>query len=754
MVKYHVRLPPLYYLLIDFNNKDIVMTVDNKARRRATRAKKIATDAQVLGTGTITPDAYLTGVDIAPTLNNIFADTSGPVVVRAEARPYRSNGLGGSWACNRLGSSVYVPARKHLYGSGDPTSFRPLSTGTDSDLFRFNVSSDGNTPSVNLPLGFSSSVSGIVAVNRDETGAITTNVQNICKYAGQHEFYNIFSLSFQTIVRQTTGGNSYSDLTRIVRLRSQSQPDTNVGGTRAALAHLPTNGDGFVISQISNDGPIYSGGSQFPRGYTVFLTARTGGRISEIINGDVRLNACSSFEAANFHMEYGFVQGYSSSGHYRTMMFYMRGDQTVNGVDDPVVGVPFQLTKSNDVNLNNYFSSVSHISFIYAAGWTHPYTTTKGNFLIEYAQSVNFDQLYRVYYTTDGQINNIFGSTQAQSDSQIANSDTCYLDFNNYSHFASKRASWSVGPTNGSYIGGRWDFSINCGKLNVSVGIVSALSGTIVMPVPSGSTNPILQAQSQVQWTQPTGTYYYKVAMLYDKIRMIGYVGTYEFSQTLTNGSNTLPKLGLDTGIRGTPTMVRVYRGASTGSYNAYVDIPVIAATALIDNGTDVCGFSWIARTAGAADTFNTGGDNLHSFSIKSANYESGSDAYGNVELVMIQNAQISVGGWRRGDKVMLRDPVGENGLVKLGWLRMTNCTSAAPAHTLYTDWMPIMQQTPHGSRTTTQLQTASGTVNTQWKSTGLRVFNSTTLKWVTAQGSTATSTWIEDGTGTVYTPV
>ena len=683
--------------------------------------------------------ARTTSVDSATSLTSIFADNNTPPVTIAVG-PYDDNTLGSSWACARIGSSVVIPASKHLDGLGTLTQFRPLAALGANPMFRMNVNADG-TPVVTLPLGISSKVSGVWVVNRDEAGNIMSNLGPIFQFHGQNSFEDIFVLNPRTIIEQATGGNAYCDMTTIRRLRAGSQYADG-----SYLVNLRSNGDAFVIDGLTNDTPYDpTGANRKMRGYSIRAISRTGGRISAIVNGDIRMSYCSSIEVKDLHMEHGYVLLESTSGELGNAMFYMRGDQT-GGVDDPVVVVPLQIVSadsSRDTKRGGALG-VHDVQFLYLYGWGSPLIPfgTQGNFQIDSPQLVTIDRLYRVAQTVDATFNAVMGSIQTLTTTQTSQSELCARDFNAYSHFASVHCQWEYGDAYGSQPRGRWLISTSQPSLlSLPAGGISALASVAVSPSGANTT-----------WQLSSATYYYKLVAYQDIQRAVGIAGT-EASLALTAAGN-IAQATLDPVIRGRQVMLRLYRGTSSGSYSSYVDIPWVGSGgALLDNGADCNGFVWISRTPGAVDAVNDIGV-TKAYMLRPSEFTTGSDAYGNAEITTSVNTLPTVGAWRIGDKVMFRDGMGENGLVKLGWLRCTNCTAAATANTLYTDWMPIMASSPHGTRTSSQLNDKTNTVNTKYKSAGLRVFNATTLKWVTAQGASSTATWIEDGTATVYTPV
>lgn len=680
-------------------------------------------------------NARLTSDDSATDLSSAFASRSDNNVLRPIAWPYVDNGSGGTYSCMRIGSSVPVPADKHLQGYGNLTQFRPLAALGTNPMFLANVQADGVTPVVSTPLGFSSDISGLNVVNHDENGAAITNLGPIFKFAGQHQFSDIFTLLARGIIEQSTGSNSYSDLNRITRIRSQGQYDD---GTY--LINLATNGDGFVVEQVSNDGPEDpTGAGRKMLGHSLRAVAHSAGRFSELINGNVRLIGCNQVEVARLHNEWGFVESMHSNAVLENLIFYMRGDQTL-GVDDPVVGVPLtiSMTVGNYRVVHGNISAVRDVAFGYLAGWAYPWGY-QNNFNIDYPQTVDFERIYRFYYHAAGTYTCVMGATQNRSADMIANNDNSHLDFNNYSHLASLKSRYTTGSAGGSNQVGRWLITAELGD-NPATASFALSSGLF----DSNSSNPNLQ------WNLAAGTYYYRAAFYQDKVRSIGVVGNTELA--LSPSGDNIPELRLSPLVHGSPMMVRIYRGTSANSYNAYVDIPLIAGGALFDNGLDCNGWQWIARTAGAADAVNTG--MTRGYRLEPGNFDTNSDAYGHVTVYSDSGAVPTVGGWRQGDQVLLRSPFAQAGGVVYGYQRITDCLSTASVNVEYTDWLPIVFPNPIRRAATTDFQSAASLVNTKYKSGGTMLFNLTTNKPVWSVGSTPTSVWVDATGATVHTPV
>jgi hypothetical protein len=173
-----------------------------------------------------------------------------------------------------------------------------------------------------------------------------------------------------------------------------------------------------------------------------------------------------------------------------------------------------------------------------------------------------------------------------------------------------------------------------------------------------------IAAESNETWGGVTGTYYYVAQYIIDTGRLVGRNQTAgEQSLALTNGGNGA-RLGVAfTGKPGNCTL-RVYRGTSAGSYDAFVDIPTYAMTLLYDNGATLNGYPWVARGAGAVDTLNALGESHYRLL--------GSRA------VLDAAAAPTVGTWAVGDEIYRTAPAAAG---KRAWV----CTTAGTPGT----WKP-----------------------------------------------------------------
>ncbi|MBW7956540.1 MAG: hypothetical protein H3C68_01490 [Deltaproteobacteria bacterium] len=150
--------------------------------------------------------------------------------------------------------------------------------------------------------------------------------------------------------------------------------------------------------------------------------------------------------------------------------------------------------------------------------------------------------------------------------------------WNSYSHLLSKRGVIGYRETP------ELDHALDCGS-----GAIFAIAG--------------LATNATVTWGEATATYYYRLQLIYDPVRMVGMndLGGESILELVNAGNGALMTVGFATRKRN--AILRLYRGTATGSYDKYVDIPLIAIERLYDDGTYVNGYPWQARAAGAVDT-------------------------------------------------------------------------------------------------------------------------------------------------------
>jgi len=170
-----------------------------------------------------------------------------------------------------------------------------------------------------------------------------------------------------------------------------------------------------------------------------------------------------------------------------------------------------------------------------------------------------------------------------------------------------------------------------------------------------------VRKSSPWNWRGPAATVYYKMAFLLDATRLIGKpdnAGEQSYDPTVDAASwSALHTSGSALGTAQN-CWVRVYRGTTSGSYDKYVDVPIVSGQSLglVDDGLMVNGYFWKDRTAGPIDTF---------FLATSVEWDPINDSV----ICRGATAAPTVGTWKVGDVVERVPVVGQ----PIGWL----CTVA-----------------------------------------------------------------------------
>ncbi len=491
--------------------------------------------------------------------------------------------------------------------------------------------------------------------------------------------HDIYAFSMQTVVRGAdTGGSGgvdpHADHLRISNVHLNNQPNpvdfdpANPGNARYGIDWLRTDAgaDTAEIERCQSNvmGALNSGTAKRCR--FIGLRGFTSAKVRGIINGDVYFYQ-SNGVVEDCYFEHGVVSNMQSDMVVRSCHFWMRSEVTC-GTDVGAVPLQFLATPSGVAGASQVPSSLS----LRDCAWNYDavgsgsapgtviglggYTLTNPNFSIgtNVFGTMTVENCWRAAPYSNGR-----GWYQRLG-------ITCgRADFDNYSHFASVSSRFT-----GSAAGGdRW-------HIEAKRGATLLTSATTANGLESASFDTGFKGSFKAA----TATYYYRVAILQDKIRRIGILGGLEVSQAATNGATGAISLRLGFDIPGGGFIARVYRGTTSGSYDRYVDVPVIEAGWLYDSGVDIGGYPWITRTAGAADAVNAGLSG--GLELGPRERTAASDAYGHCIAWSLTGAMPTVGGWRRGDEV------GYSGGC---WQRLTNCTSAAPAHVAGTDWKQIL---------------------------------------------------------------
>lgn len=521
--------------------------------------------------------------------------------------------------------------------------------------------------------------------------------------------HDIYAFQMQTVVRagEVTGAfgqlNVHADHLRISNVHLNAQPNpadfdpANASAARYGIDFLRTQAgaDGAEIercqSNVTNELGLTAKRCRF-----IGLRAFTNAKVRSTINGDIFFYQ-STGTVEECYFEHGVVSNMQSEMLVRGCHFFMRNELTV-GSDVGAVPVQFLATPAGVASAAAVPSSLSlrDCAFNYDASGSGSvpgtvialggYTLTNPNFSIGAGiyGTMTVENCWRAAPYSNGR-----GWYPRLG-------VTCGMaDFDNYSHFASVSSRYTGSGSGGD----RW-------HIEAKRGAVTTTSATTVNGIESATFDTGFKGPFRAA----SATYYYRAAILHDKIRAVGILGGLEVTQAAVNGVSGAISLRLGLDLPGGGFIARIYRGTTPGSYDRYVDVPVLEAGRLYDSGVDIGGYPWLARTAGAPDVVNAGLSG--GIELSPGERTSASDAYGRIVVFALANTMPSTGGWRRGDEIRFATPLVNGSMRQTGWRRLTNCTSAAPAHTLDTDWQAISTQAAPANGQTIGVSTAAMTLN------------------------------------------
>jgi hypothetical protein len=570
-----------------------------------------------------------------------FADTKASLVSLKPISP-----VGASTPAYLLSSTVDVPYTKSLRGDGFQSRIRiPANGGSfDGDIV-FRLNTDATHGWVKTYPGLpATAVSGFV-LHAAEAAAAGHNLTAF-EFGGSPAFSELMFLGFDQGIRQI---DQYCDLVKISRIYSFAKPDTP-----NYLIDLPYTGDSVDINQIHSS--IDSALDY--RVKLLRLRYKNGATIRNVINGDVLIEFSRAVVIETMHMESGQVQMSASSGRISDGLFYMRG-RAGQKVTPVVVSQP-----AGQASAVSAVVTLSDLGFAYVTDLPGSYPTDgTPNFSVSGTGSTPSHQILI------RNLHRVAGSSTASFLNNHAFGVTCGdAVFDAYSHFASVESQFANGI---------WRFS---GRREA-------------IPASGGIDNTTFSALDSFRtWQGASGTYYYRVVALYDTKRLLGRRGSAQATLSPVSGG---PGVSLFVGLdwRQPGVMLRVYRGTASDSYDKFVDVPLISGARLHDSGLDIGGFPWVTRTAGPAITPNTDID--AGFEIDPGETGTGSDAYGRViAYARTATAPPTLGGWRKGDRVLLVSPTVVGASRLLGWIRLTDCNSFAAAHVMGTDWAELRSPT------------------------------------------------------------
>lgn len=544
-----------------------------------------------------------------------------------------------------IDTTVVVPYQVSICGAGIRTKVKTKLT--PSTLVMFACNTDGSGVVVTpYPSEMSSKISGMFIDGRASVGSQIVGFD----FAGSQHFHDIHAGGIQTLIRQSDlGATSYSDLVTIERVGVFQQP--TIDEYAISLAYT---GDGVRIRQClfsryyddGADGAIDPASGRRVR--AIHLKYKTGSTIEDILNGDILIDNCDAIAIRSLHMEDGIVTFRESSGSLSDATFWMRSDDA-----GELSVVPLVIDYDTSPSLHPGVVTLRNISFQYHQEFRNEgYTITKHNFSVKQSPSV-----YQGVVSVENVYRAIHSNVHATGFGQKVGATCGIAAFDDYSHIASLRSE---------YVASRWMISADLGDLPASDNVL----------------NPI-EVSTEKNFNGATGTYYMRAQLLIDKNRLIGLAGAVERSAAVTNGGDA-PVAVLTADARKN-AIVRLYIGTATNSFDRYFDVPMLAGARLAYSGEDVCGFAPVSRAASAMSAINAG--TVLSYSLRPGNTTATSEAYGNARVGFRGTPSLpTAGAWRKGDEVWFDTPSGGVG----GYLRLTDCTLASPAHVLNTDWLAI----------------------------------------------------------------
>jgi hypothetical protein len=271
-----------------------------------------------------------------------------------------------------------------------------------------------------------------------------------------------------------------------------------------------------------------------------------GGRISDITNGNIEVWTSYAVSLRHLHLELGTISIYDSNISISDSIIYKRNEVTTSPIiikDADYATAPSNTKKSKPVILDNVV--LFHYYFI------SDYTTDLADIdLTNFKGVVNIRNCYR----------------------RIANNGLVRTTICGISLFDGTNIFYN-----------KYDFTIVRNKKiiqtndNCPSSLVSYVLG--------------INNDTNLSWKKASGIYYYKVCCINDSILKIGRNTTTETTFTATSNGCNIVLDEIDSN-----SIVRIYRGTTSGTYNEYVDIPNALYT-VFDNGISANGYAWKSIT-------------------------------------------------------------------------------------------------------------------------------------------------------------
>lgn len=509
----------------------------------------------------------------------------------------------------------------------DSVQFASQSGGTyvENFLFFMNINPSGDTDT--WVVQFPNNGSG-GAKNLSIDGSATNGINGF-KFAGSHHFEEIDNVKVATLIEKPQ--SLYTDKVKVVSIHSRERADQS-----SYLVDLLGLGDAYEIIGIASG---YTG-NQVGVTNGLRLGATRGTDVYGIINGHNLLEGCVSVDIHGCHLETGSITLRDGNANIRDNILFNEEDDGSQVILESV-GDTFNNRYEVTIENNIFDQSVNRRGGFQSSG-------TRPDIVVDPAFNAKLKNNKRKITDSTAV------SRMSYMGAVVGTSPLLPLsDYNNYSHLFSNYECMIVNNQviqTGTIPGQRLNFT-------------GLTAGT--------------RSFTDAGFTGATGTYFYTAQLIIDPERNIGRNQiSAETSVSLVNGG-AFGSLLIDWGsaVNRGGCIIRVYRGEASGSYNKFVEIPVVSLQEMFDAGNSLNGFAWIDRPSGSVGQLNAG--------------MNGSVTLNDGYVTAHTNGGLPTAGtWRQGDTVIKTNitPPGAGNDVTTNYRRLTN----GSGHALNTDWLPL----------------------------------------------------------------
>ena len=440
-----------------------------------------------------------------------------------------------------ISSTIVVPAYVSLIGAAPNIRIQPDTGGSWSNNYVFYLNT---TEGYECVVQYAVGIIGSIKnIYIFNTGGDATTKGFLV--AGNYEFDHVSGRNLANLLTTT---NDYID-----GLKLSSITTWDAQGTTYQIK-INQLGDNLLVSNIQ------FGGDPGATIYGLYVKGCWGGIVQNLIGGTHHyFEDTRAFTLANWHVEGGRIVIKNANIYLKDMYLRYRSDVTLE----------FQSTDDG-----RYFAGLENVLFDHRLD---DVITGDGHYDIQIANQyhIAIDNVFKL--TTKG---GRYDIAQFQGVFLLKEDGSEFTDFNRDSAWLSKHSE-----------------IIDNQELLFDYVTTKRGGGGLFL------TDPIATS-TLVSWQIASDTYYYRAQFLSDVDRMAGKTESNENNIALTNdGQGMAIVLSVSNFHR--HNTLRLYRGTTTGSYDKYVDIPIIITRIIWDDGNNVNGFAWKSRTAGGVDTIS-----------------------------------------------------------------------------------------------------------------------------------------------------